>query len=177
MVVAARGHDVRPSIVLSQVRRHVDFPAHEPKDRRAHDQLALVLAARRYGADNVLLRLVNLEERFVQQRRTRVLRRRRGRDRRGRHDATAGEDREARLERVSKDDAEERDEGTRDAEPARSTRSSSDELPLMKVAAAPRPRRGQSAEVFCGGAAAATWIVRGGLLRRRRGYDVDIPWM
>ena len=34
---------------------------------------------------------------------------------------------------------------------------------------------GYSAETGRGGAAATTWIFRGGESRRRRGYDVDIP--
>ena len=37
-------------------------------------------------------------------------------------------------------------------------------------------RRADSPLTNRGGAAAATWIFRGGNVRRRRGCDVDIPW-
>ena len=40
----------------------------------------------------------------------------------------------------------------------------------------PRPRRGYSAETGRGDAAAATWIFRGDGSRPRRGRDADIPW-
>ena len=45
-----------------------------------------------------------------------------------------------------------------------------------RIAATPRLRRGYSVVTSRGGAAAATWIFRGDESRRRRGYNVDIPW-
>ena len=51
-------------------------------------------------------------------------------------------------------------------------------IPWSRVAAPPRVPRGQTVEVRRGATAGATatWTFRGGVSRRRRGHNVEIPW-
>ena len=60
--------------------------------------------------------------------------------------------------------------------PRGTSRGDAVETLWRRVAATPRPRRGDSVETGRSDAAAATWKFRGDESPRRRGRDVETPW-